>query len=245
MEFISRSERTKKTWQNPERRIKQSAALKKCWQREDYRARLTRHLREISPKGNQAYTQLRASGALTTSEETRKSCSEGQRRRLQRPEEQKKLEEARRRSFLVIDFQERAKVMHEAFLAKYGSFVELAKMGLKAPKRKPNRLELEVASMLGQEWKYVGKGDLVIEGLIPDFVHRTKKEVLEVLGCYFHACPEHFPNVRMSRTALPSYRESVYKKNGYEVTFIWEHEVRPRKLAFKDAGVGDPSVYAE
>ncbi len=135
--------------------------------------------------------------------------------------------------------------MHEAFLAKYGSFVELVKMGLKAPKRKPNRLELEVASMLGQEWEYVGKGDLVIGGLIPDFVHKTRKEVLEVLGCYFHACPEHFPNVRMSRTALPSYRESVYKKNGYEVNFIWEHQVRPKRLAFKDAGVRDPSVYVE
>lgn len=135
--------------------------------------------------------------------------------------------------------------MHEAFLAKYGSFVELAKMGLRAPRREPNKLELEVAKMLGEDWKYVGNGSLVIGGLIPDFVHRTRKVVLEVLGCYFHSCPVHFPNVRMERTASISYRESVYKKNGYEVRFLWEHDVKPRKLAFRDAGVVDPSAYAE
>ena len=36
----SRSERVRKSWQNPSRRVKQTAALKKCWQREDYRNRL-------------------------------------------------------------------------------------------------------------------------------------------------------------------------------------------------------------
>jgi G:T-mismatch repair DNA endonuclease (very short patch repair protein) len=135
--------------------------------------------------------------------------------------------------------------MHEAFLAKYGSFLELAKMGLKAPKRRPNKLELEVAKFLGDEWKYVGKGELVVGGLIPDFVHRAKREVLEVLGCYFHGCPQHFPDVRMERTASTGYKESIYKKHGYEVTFLWEHDIKRRKIAFRDAGVKDPSAYAE
>ncbi len=101
--------------------------------------------------------------------------------------------------------------MRRAFLAKYGSFTELAKMGLRAAKRKPNKLEIDAARMLGDEWRYVGKGDLVIGGLIPDFVHKSRKEILEVLGCYFHACPAHFPEVRLERTASLSYREAVYK----------------------------------
>jgi len=175
---MSRSESVRKTWQNPERRVKQSLALKKCWQREDYRTRLSEHLRQISPKGSRELTRLRKSGAVTLSDESRKRMSKSQKLRFQRPEELKKLERAR--SLQVIDFQKRAQVMHDAFLRKYGSFLELAKMGMKAPKRKPSKLELEVARNLGDEWEYVGDGKLTIGGLVPDFIHKTRKEVLEV-----------------------------------------------------------------
>jgi len=178
-------------------------------------------------------------------DESRKHWSEGQRRRFQRPEELKKLEYAR--SLQVIDFQKRAQIMHEAFLAKYGSYTELTKMALKSPKRKPNKLELKVAKLLGDEWEYVGDGRVEIGGLIPDFVHKTKRQVLEVMGCYFHSCPEHFPNVKRPRSASPAYKESIYKTNGYEVIFIWEHDIKGkgRKLTFAEGGVKDPSIYAK
>lgn len=85
----------------------------------------------------------------------------------------------------------------------------------------------------------------MIGGLIPYFVHRQRKEVLEVLGCYFHGCPRHFPDVRKERTATLPYRGSVYKKNGYMLPEERHFEVKERrKLAFRDAGVKDPSVYA-
>lgn len=200
----------------------------------------------MASKGGQKAAQLRRAGAITISEETRKHCSESQRRRFQRPEELKKLEMARLLSYESVDLQERAQRMREAFLEKYGSFLELARMGMKAPKRKPNRLEIEVGKMLGDEWEYVGDGRLVIDGLIPDFVHRTKRKVLEVLGCYYHSCPIHFPNVRMGYKTLPAFRESVFRDKGYEVTFLWEHDIKKRrKVAFREAGVNDPSVYAE
>lgn len=216
----SRSEQVKKTWQNPERRVKQTEALRKCWQRENYRAKLSEHLREIARLGGQRAAELRRLGAITINEESRKRRSDSQKRRFQRPEELKKLEKARLRSFEVVDFKERARQMREAFIGKHGSLLELAKMGLKAPKRKPNRLEIEVAKILGNEWEYVGDGKLVIGGLIPDFVHKTRKDVLEVLGCYYHSCPIHFPKVQMGRTTSPTFRESVYKTNGYRVVFL-------------------------
>jgi hypothetical protein len=244
MASTSRSERARKTWQNPERRVKQSLALKKCWQREDYRARLSEHLRQISPKGSREITRLRKSGLVILTDESRKRMSESQKLRFQRPEELKKLERAR--SLQVVDFQKQAQVMHEAFLRKYGSFLELAKMGMKAPKRKPNKLELEVAKSLGDKWEYVGDGKLTIGGLVPDFIHRTRREVLEVFGCYYHACPIHFPNAPMGPKTLPSFRESVYAANGYKMEFLWEHDVKKaRKLAFADSGVKDPSIYAK
>jgi hypothetical protein len=160
------------------------------------------------------------------------------------PEELKKLEKAR--SLQVIDFQKRAQVMHEAFLKKYGSFLELAKMGMKAPKRKPSKLELEVAKNLGDEWEYVGDGKLAIDGLIPDFIHRTRKEILEVFGCCYHACPIHFPNAPIGPKTSPTFREFVYAANGYKMEFFWEHDIKnARKLAFADSGVKDPSIYAK
>jgi hypothetical protein len=37
-------------------------------------------------------------------------------------------------------------------------------------------------------------------------------------------------------------REMVYKKNGCRVTFVWKHEMKRRKLAFRDVGLEDPLV---
>jgi G:T-mismatch repair DNA endonuclease (very short patch repair protein) len=137
--------------------------------------------------------------------------------------------------------------MQEAFLKKDGSFFELAKMGMKAPKRKPSSLELEVAKILGDEWEHVGDGKFSIGGLVPDFVHRSRKEVLEVFGCYYHTCPVHFPDALGGPKTSPSFRQSVYEANGYKMQFIWEHDIegKDRKLAFADSGVKDPSTYAE
>jgi hypothetical protein len=182
VESISRSERVKRTWQNPDRRAKQTRALKECWQREDYRTRLTNHLRSIASKGARRAAELRSSGGMKFTDESRKHWSEGQRRRFQRPEERRKLEKARELSFRALSQEARAKLMRKAFLAIYGSYIELTKMALRSPKRKPNQLELEVAKLLGEEWGYVGDGRLEIGGLIPDFVHKTKRKVLEVLG---------------------------------------------------------------
>jgi len=104
-------------------------------------------------------------------------------------------------------------------------------------------LEIEVSKMLGEEWLYVGKGDLVIGALIPDFVHKQRKEVL---GCYFHACPRHFPNVRIERNAKPEYRDGL-REEQLQSDLLWEHTVKEerRKLAFAESGVKDPSVYAD
>jgi hypothetical protein len=56
--------------------------------------------------------------------------SKSQKLRFQRPEELKKLEKAR--SLQVIDLQKRAQIMHEAFLKKYGSFLERLRENLAA-----------------------------------------------------------------------------------------------------------------
>jgi G:T-mismatch repair DNA endonuclease (very short patch repair protein) len=99
-------------------------------------------------------------------------------------------------------------------------------MGMRAPKRKPSKLEIKVGKMLGDEWEFVGDGKVEIGGLVPDFVHKTKREVLEVLGCYYHSCPVHFPNIPLRYKGSPAFREAVFKASGYQVRFIWEHDVK-------------------
>ena len=78
-------------------------------------------------------------------------------------------------------------MMPQDFLKKYGSFLELAKMGCAPRKRKPSRVGVacgEDLEMTGSTW--VRK--MAIGGLVPDFIHRRRKGIVEVLECYYHTC---------------------------------------------------------
>lgn len=87
--------------------------------------------------------------------------------------------------------------------------------------------------MLGNERRCVSKGDLVVGGLTPDFVHKDRKEMLEALGCYFHS-PERLLDARLSRQVPLDEKGSIYKKCGHEVIFVREHDVKGRKLVVGD-----------
>jgi hypothetical protein len=110
---------------------------------------------------------------------------------------------------------------------------------------KPSKLELEVAKSLGDEWKYVGDGKVSIGGLVPDFNNRTRKEILEVLGCYY--IPTQFIIQSSDEIKGIAILQGIrYRANGHDVEFLWEHDVKERrKLAFVESGVKDPSIYAK
>jgi len=90
--------------------------------------------------------------------------------------------------------------------------------------RKPNELELLLQLTLDKhfpsEWKYVGDGQLWIEGRNPDFVNiNSRKQVIEVFGSFWHD-PDYFPN-------RPSEEELIehYRQCGFVCVILWDYEV--------------------
>lgn len=91
---------------------------------------------------------------------------------------------------------------------------------------KPNKLEMQMDSLLQEcfpnEWRYVGDGQVIIEGLCPDFInYNGQKKIIEVFGDYWHD-----PTKRRLR---PNYteegRRATYSQFGFSTLVIWEHEL--------------------
>ena len=90
--------------------------------------------------------------------------------------------------------------------------------------RKPNETELQLQSVLDayfpDEWDYVGDGQVVLGGRIPDFINIDgKKQIIEVFGVYWHD-PDLFPN-RPSEVELIVH----YKLFGFDCLVLWEYDV--------------------
>jgi len=72
-------------------------------------------------------------------------------------------------------------------------------------------------------------GSIVVCGKIPDFVHVSRKMIIEVFGCYWHACECCFPNLdkEHSDEVRKSDKERLERfiRSGWKVLVIWEHEL--------------------
>ena len=64
-------------------------------------------------------------------------------------------------------------------------------------------------------WKFVGDGQTVIDGMVPDFINiNGKKQVIEVYGDYWH------------RNHKPQDRIDHYKKFGFKCLVYWEKDLK-------------------
>ena len=92
--------------------------------------------------------------------------------------------------------------------------------------QKPNGLERRIISLIeacGFPFEYVGDGTVIIDQKSPDFMDTLDNHLLiEALGCYWHGCPEHYPDKK--RWERLCHKLGVYNDNGFEVLWIWEHE---------------------
>lgn len=91
---------------------------------------------------------------------------------------------------------------------------------------KPNVPERKLINILSDnwpnEWKYVGDGQVIFDGLNPDFINcNGKKLIIELFGDYWHS-PEIIDSWRRSELG----RIMVYSQFGYKTLIIWEHELR-------------------
>ena len=95
-------------------------------------------------------------------------------------------------------------------------FIRRSRLKTSKQKTKPEiLLENLLDTHFSGEWKYVGDGQLIIAGMIPDFANIDgKKQLIEVFGDYWHR--EDNPNDRISK----------FSEYGYDCLVIWEHDIK-------------------
>jgi len=91
---------------------------------------------------------------------------------------------------------------------------------------KPNKAELCLQAILDKyfpgEWKFVGDGQLIIGGRIPDFVNiNGKKQLIELFGTYWH---DAFDIAR---------RNEHFKQYGFQLAVIWDDELKDEQRLAK------------
>jgi hypothetical protein len=82
-------------------------------------------------------------------------------------------------------------------------------------------LDFILQNYFPDEWKYVGDGAVIIEGLCPDFINvNGKKQIIELFGDYWH----NRKNMKYHQTEQG--RKEAFAKHGYSTLIIWEHELK-------------------
>lgn len=83
----------------------------------------------------------------------------------------------------------------------------------------PNKQEIKLMGILNQlypgEWKFVGNGQVIIDGKCPDFINvNGQKKIIELYGERWHTIDE------------PQKRINVFKPFGYDTLVIWVRELQ-------------------
>lgn len=64
-----------------------------------------------------------------------------------------------------------------------------------------------------------------------DFAIPEKELAIEVMGCWYHACPERFPEGAVYQTQKLNVRNdkskrSYLERRGWKILYIWEHDIK-------------------
>ena len=57
-----------------------------------------------------------------------------------------------------------------------------------------------------------------------DFLLAELKTIIQADGCYWHGCPQHFPN-NMKSKEKDEKQDKILIENGFDVYRFWEHEI--------------------
>ena len=94
---------------------------------------------------------------------------------------------------------------------------------------KPEQNIIELIKKYALPFHYTGDGEVIIDGLNPDFVHiNNNRKVIEVFGRVFHDPEESFFNVPLRQQYLGKVLD--YKKRGCDCLILWEDEPKLEML---------------
>lgn len=104
-------------------------------------------------------------------------------------------------------------------LRKLGaSLTEIKERGRRmAYNRRPTSIEIRLMNIINENtlpYRYVGNGTLWINNMNPDFIHKEKNLVVEVLGNHWHNKEE------------TEKRRGRFIKSGFRLIEIWESELK-------------------
>ena len=111
----------------------------------------------------------------------------------------------------------------------------LNRYNLEMQKRGTSSLELELRDFLERlGFKY----QVGLFGTLSDFVNFELKLIIEVNGCFWHACPICFPRNQLlaSKIQYNAIKKDYLKRErirskGYDLIEVWEHEIKTDKKA--------------
>ncbi|HUU88897.1 MAG TPA: NUMOD3 domain-containing DNA-binding protein [Candidatus Glassbacteria bacterium] len=84
----------------------------------------------------------------------------------------------------------------------------------KSISQKPTSIEKIINILVkSRGYKYVGDFSTWVDGKNPDFINESDKKIIEVFGDYWHKAEDEY------------IRYKHFKKNGYKLLVIWEHEI--------------------
>ena len=222
--------KAKEAWKNPEFAEHQSEIKKgqKAWNKG-----LTKETDERVKK----YVEKRI--GFKFDKKFRQQMSEITKKRWENPEDAEKMIKGlwhqRGMSPPKTIFTEKLKKLMSIRSKKLWKDPDYVKKQMKANKVSPNGPELLLDFILQNnfpdEWRYVGDGQVIIEGLCPDFINcNGRKKIIELFGGYWH----NRKDIKWHQTE--DGRKEVFSKIGFDTMIIWENELNNVPILIQKIG---------
>jgi len=229
--------KARKRWADPEFKArvakKISKTAKEVWERVGYKEKMSKVLKGLqSGEKNPMYGKKH-------SEEIRRKLSEshkGIQKGIEHPMYGKKhTKESRRKmseAHAGVPLSEKhcenmGKAIKNAWANKSeeerNQWIKKNRAGQQCSPNKPEKAILSILNLLyPNEWKFVGDGEVVINGKCPDFINvNGQKKIVECFGDYWHKGED------------PQDRIDIFKPYGYDTLVIWESELKNKRAVVK------------
>lgn len=113
---------------------------------------------------------------------------------------------------------------------------EYARKVVSALQEKPNSYEEVVIGVLEENnlpFKYVGDGQVVIDGKVPDFVATDgSRRVIEVFGRPWHD-PDHSDKIEVKYDRTEVGRNHFFTERGYDCLILWDDDLKDEEALVK------------